>query len=107
MNATDRTRRFTLIYATGCIACLLMGRTYTPCQIHHLNIGGRAGQKRRGDEFTIGLCPYHHQGHMPPGIGIGQMIAIFGPSLARASKAFRRKFGNDDFLLKKQNELIA
>jgi hypothetical protein len=81
----------------GCIACWSDGGAYVLPEIHHLNLGGRAGQKRRGDEFTIPLCAWHHQGHKPE---------RFGPSLKWNSKAFRAKYGRDDDLLAKVNDLM-
>lgn len=69
-------------------------------EIHHLNEGGHAGQKRRGDEFTIGLCSWHHR-------GIKSFLSgTLGPSLALNSREFRECFGSDDQLLEEQNKLI-
>jgi hypothetical protein len=75
-------------------------------EIHHLNLGGRAGQKRRGDEFTIPLCTWHHRGEPFNHFTVTRMREAFGPSLARTSKAFREAFGTDDELLAKTNDLI-
>lgn len=100
MNARARERRFSAIKEIGCIACLRFGIWRVP-EVHHLNLGGLAGHKRRGDEFTIGLCRWHHR-------GIPSYTALLtGPSLARESKAFRAQFGTDDELLVEQNKLIA
>lgn len=76
-----------------------------PCQVHHLNLGGKAGQKRRGKKFSIGLCPWHHQGQ-PIMATEAQTRAALGPSLAHESRAFRQEFGTDDALLAEENELI-
>lgn len=99
-------RRFQDIYIIGCVACRMLG-WFQPCQIHHLNLHGRAGQKRRGDQFTIGLCPWHHIGQTGGERKRKDMERIFGPSLALSSIKFRAKFGTDDQLLEYQNELIA
>lgn len=99
-------RRFNAIYEIGCICCR-MKRHFRQCQIHHLNLGGKAGQKRRGDLFTIGLCPWHHVGEAEDGVTVGFMRALLGPSLKLESRAFRETFGNDDKLLVHQDELIA
>lgn len=76
-----------------------------PCQVHHLNLGGKAGQKRRGRRVSIGLCEWHHQG-IPIMPTEALTRATFGPSLAKESRAFRQEFGTDDVLLAEQNELI-
>lgn len=74
-------------------------------EIHHLNFDGKAGQERRGDEFTIPLCRWHHQGH--PGIFKTKwMRENVGPSLAKQSRSFRAMYGTDDQLLAKVNDLI-
>jgi len=93
--------RFEAIKEGGCIACRLYGFGFVACEIHHLTVGGRHGQRRRGHDYTIGLCTYHHRGQ-PDGYGHKR-----GPSYALAPKAFRATFGDDDFLLQYQNELIS
>ena len=83
-----------------CIACTLRGREQnTVTEAHHLNIGGKHGQKRRGDRYTIPLCKWHHQGHVRFGWSKHQMAMKYGPSYALRSRAFREEFGPDDFLL--------
>lgn len=91
-----------------CLACRLWGVYHQPfpTEAHHLTLGGKAGQKRRGDEFQIPLCRYHHQGHLLPHVDSKAMRALYGPSYARESKAFRVTFGNDDELLKLTNEQL-
>lgn len=98
MTPAARDRRFGRIREIGCLACRQLGWYGAP-DVHHLNLGEHAGQVRRGDEYTIGLCPWHHR-------GIGKFVDI-GPSLAKEPVKFRQRFGSDDELLAKQNELIA
>lgn len=98
MTPLQRQQRFADIVQIGCIACLRFGYHSGP-DVHHLNLGGHAGQKRMGDEYTIGLCPYHHRGILPP------MIPV-GPSLAKEPRAFREFFGSDAELLMEQNARI-
>jgi hypothetical protein len=99
MNHLARARRFLRIQEQGCLCCRRFGVWSVP-EIHHLNEGGHAGQKRRGDEFTIGLCSWHHR-------GIRSFLSgTLGPSLALNSREFRERFGSDDELLAAQNELI-
>lgn len=102
-NPTKAQRaRFAAIHDVGCIACRLAGLPHTPCEIHHLTIGGRHGQKRRGHDYTIGLCSYHHRGVPSPWPSFDA-----GPSYALEARRFRERFGNDDFLFAYQNGLIA
>lgn len=98
MTPTKRFQRFADIVQVGCICCRRFG-LFADVDIHHLNANGHAGQKRRGDEFTIGLCPWHHRGILPP------MIPV-GPSLAKEPRRFREFFGSDAELLMEENRLI-
>lgn len=102
MTPKAREHRFRRIKELGCICCIV----HRYCEIHHLNLGGKAGQKRLGDEFTVGLCPWHHQGKPPTGMGQKEARAIFGPSLKLSSRAFRELYGPDSALLARQNRLI-
>jgi hypothetical protein len=97
MNRYQRERRFRRLKEIGCIACWMEGDMNVHPEIHHLNLGGHAGQKRRGDEFTIPLCEWHHQGKVPE---------RRGPSLKWSPKVFREKYGTDDQLLAKVNDII-
>lgn len=92
-----------------CVACQLWGVYQQPfaTEAHHLNLDGKAGQKRRGDEFQIPLCRYHHQGHLLTNVDSRAMAALYGPSLARQSKKFREAFGSDDSLLARTNDMLA
>lgn len=106
MNPLARQRRFIRLKEMGCIASWLDGRANVPAEIHHLNLGGKAGQARRGDECTIPLSAWHHRGEPLPGYTATQMCELYGPSLARQSRAFRERYGSDDELLAKVNDLI-
>ena len=99
-------RRFDAIYQIGCLACRTRGWYGIQCQAHHLNLGGKAGQKRRGNKFVIGLCPWHHVGEIPEGREEWWMLGRFGPSYKLQSRKFRAEFGTDDELLAYQNKLI-
>lgn len=103
MSPDARDRRFAALRNLGCLTCPGCGQV----EIHHLNKGGHAGQERRGDEFTIPLGKWAHRGEPRFGYTASEMEQEFGPSLARQSKAFREKYGDDDFLLAKANRLIA
>jgi hypothetical protein len=99
-------RRMERFPHVGCVACRLDGRRNFNTQAHHLNEHGRAGQKRRGDAFTIPLCPWHHQGLPPNGKDSKWATEHMGPSLAKQSKAFRERYGNDDSLLAYTNDRL-
>lgn len=107
MNPRAREHRFRRLKEMGCFPCDSIGIPDVYPEIHHLNGGGHAGQKRRGDEFTIPLCEWHHQGKLIPGQTETQMLMSFGPSLKLHSRLFRHRFGSDDGLLAKVNKRIA
>ena len=92
----------------GCLACRLRfpAIEHVPCEIHHLTTGGWHGQKRRGHDETVGLCTWHHRGESDRSEK-SRMRRWLGPSYAREPAAFRDEFGDDDFLLLAQNELLA
>jgi hypothetical protein len=97
-------KRSLLILALPCICCEMEDLTQpNRTSEHHLNLGGKAGQKRRGDAFSIPLCLWHHQGESINDYTSGEMHWRWGPSLARESKAFRERYGNDDLLLELTN----
>ena len=91
----------------GCVACRKDGRPNPNTQVHHLNLGGKAGQVRRGHRETIPLCPWHHQ-TIPPGhLTKAHARELLGPSLAEESRAFRARYGTDDELLRWTDELLG
>jgi hypothetical protein len=99
--------RFEKLKRLGCIACHKEDRHAVICEIHHLNLGGRAGQKRRGHSFTIPLCAWHHRGAAMPGYYYEALPIALGPSLAKQSKLFHLQYGTDDELLAEVNKLIG
>jgi hypothetical protein len=83
-----------------CIACEIEDcEQLMPTEAHHQNLGGKAGQKRLGDEYTIPLCTWHHRGVAPEGVKPGDATYYMGPSLAHNSKLFRLTYGSDEHLL--------
>lgn len=106
MTPSAREHRYRRLKEMGCIASFIDGRLYVPPEIHHLNLGGKAGQKRRGDEYTIPLSPWHHRGVPHAGQTVSAMRVLYGPSLALHSKAFREHYGRDEKLLAKVDDLI-
>ncbi len=87
-------KRFQAFQRIGCMACRHLGHYSVP-EVHHL----KSGNKRRGHQYTVPLCPAHHRGvyHDPE---------LHGPSLALAPRSFHEAFGSDDELLRKTNELL-
>lgn len=95
--------RMEAIHRCGCIACRKYRGLISPAEVHHLTVGGRHGQKRRGHDFTVGLCAWHHRGE---GV-LQELEPRLGPSYARTPRLFRETFGQDDELLAYQNDLLA
>ena len=98
----DDQKRFDRLKEIGCIACRAWG-FHSHADIHHL----LSGNRRRGHAETIPLCRWHHVGVSDQQRDAKRMAIILGPSLARESKRFHERFGTDDELLAKVNELIA
>ena len=91
----------------GCICCWMVGIGPVPCAIHHLTVGGKHGQKRRGHEFVIGLCDWHHQGYLPQDCSsVKEAEEWYGYSYARTPAKFRQSFGNDDELMEVQHAML-
>lgn len=103
MTPTDW--RFDAIWTIGCIACRQLGYKRRP-HVHHQNLGEHAGQKRLGDSFSVGLCEWHHDGVTSGGYCADEMTIKFGPSMKYQPVEFRERFGSDDDLLRRQNDLI-
>jgi len=87
----------------GCIACRMNARygfTTTPLNLNnklemqHLLSGGR----RRGHDYTVCLCEFHHQGkRLPhPEMGYRQHAVLYGPSFGRELTRFRQLYGRED-----------
>jgi hypothetical protein len=89
-----------------CMACRQKGYETDMVTVHHLNEDGKAGQKRRGHRFTIGLCEWHHYAKVPDGWTRRDMEQFFGPPLTDSRK-FRFWFGTDDELLETQDRLLG
>jgi len=102
MNKADLSR-MAAIKASGCILCLLVTGKTQPPDVHHLTSGSR----RRGHQYTIGACPYHHRGLIPEGHTRQTASGLLGPSFAHGRRGFQEFFGSDDFLLKIQNLVLT
>ncbi len=100
-NQEDQ-RRFDLLKEIGCLPCSLWGY-FSWAEVHHL----LSGNVRRGHQYTVPLCPWHHQGKVDAGGSIRRMATLLGPSLALESKRFHEIFGSDGELLEKTNARIT
>ena len=99
-------KRFEAIVAIGCIACRKLDMGYMAAEVHHLNVCSQPGRKRRGHDFTIGLCAWHHQAVAFESRNEAGMLDLLGPSWKKHKRKFIETFGTDDELLEYQNELI-
>ncbi len=106
MTSATHQRRYIRIQEIGCLCCRRRG-WYSASDVHHLNLGGRAGQKRRGNARSVALCPWHHRGIPLEGLSQKETARLIGPSLKHEPIRFRKIFGSDDELLAEQNQLIA
>jgi hypothetical protein len=80
-----------------------MDERWNPADVHHLLSGGR----RRGNRYTIPLCPWHHRGVPMSRWTLTEMRNLYGPSLALTPRLFRNEYGSDESLLTLTDGLIA
>lgn len=92
----------------GCIPHRMLGYAGWQCEKHHLISTGYHGNgKRRGEQFTIGMCDYHHRGAAAVGSITARMMRLqYGPSYADEPEAFRETFGDDEALLALQEAAL-
>lgn len=102
----NKARRFERFVEIGCVACDQDGRYNFNTEVHHLNEHGLAGKKRRGDEYTVPLCAWHHRGVPPIGKNTTWAKEFMGPSFALHKLAFRERYGTDDELLQATNKQL-
>ena len=90
----------------GCIIARHLRCGFIPCEVHHLTVGGRHGQKRRGHRYTVGLNPWSHRGVPFSNYSAAECRRMFGPSYAREPRTFR-ELSPDETLLAWQDELLG
>lgn len=96
-NKAQKKRMELIKSEVGCVACMQHGHFVTPCDVHHLIEGSR----RRGHDYTVALCAWHHRGVDPlPGQELQQ-------SLARSPAMFHDVYGDDEVLLENTNNRLA
>jgi RecA-dependent nuclease len=98
---TKDQKRYAALQKLGCICCRMLG-FYSAPDIHHIVSGG----KRKGNQYTLPLCSWHHRGVKPYPVVISVLRSI-GPSLAGGSKPFVARWGTELELLDKVNQLIG
>lgn len=77
--------------AHGCAFCLLLGLARDACgivRVHHRTTGDLHGNLQLGQDDTVALGDYHHQGIPKRGLNEDAMRAAYGPSLALHKRAF-------------------
>lgn len=80
----------------GCLICLLQGRGFVPCAVHHmLDEGGR----RIGHLYSIPLCDPGHHKNAPKSSG----EISRHPNKAR----FEERYGTEQYLWEKTREMIG
>ena len=100
-TSTEKQRMALIKEEAWCICCVLNhtpNRPYTT--IHH----PVEGNKRVGT--TMGLCGWHHQGHIDEGWTRHDMQHRFGASLAHGSKPFVATWAPEAVLVQLQDYLI-
>ncbi len=106
MRATAKQRaRMAKVKQLPCVACRKRGAPFQcgVTEVHHL----LNSSKRRGHDFTVSLCTWHHRAVPLIGCTSKAMTDTFGPSLRLASKKFHEVFGDDDSLLAETNRLLG
>lgn len=93
-NAEIKRRRNALV-ALGCCVCRREFGIYTPPAIHHLRGHPWSGAGQRADEqYTIGLCPPHHQ------------TGGYGVAYHQGAEEFERRYGTQADLLEWTNQRL-
>lgn len=100
-------KRYQALHDIGCIACRI--KNYTPCgivTIHHLVDKGYR-KHSGGNQATIPLGQWHHQGIPYIDLSLSYMRSKWGPSLALEKREFVREFGSERELLAMVNEMLT
>lgn len=100
-------KRYEALRSIGCVCCLIEGHREQcgPVEIHHLVDKGTRAHSG-GNQSTIPLGRYHHQGIPFMDTTVTYMRARFGPSLRLESREFAKVYGSQRDLLAKVNEML-
>ena len=91
----EERKHYDRIASNGCVACVVLGFGYSPCEIHHIRSGVGRGQKSHWSK-AIGLCPNHHR------------LGGIGHAIHAGVRSFENTIGMTEVeLLAKQLELLA
>lgn len=99
---------FDAITRHGCVCCIELGFDHDPDgyrveQHHHLS-----GGIRMGHLFSVGMCCWHHRGRiLLPQYNLAQHRLHLGPSLAEGSVPFEERFGDQDWQMQRQLDILA
>lgn len=97
---TERDRMETIAKYCGCLPCLLVGYLDVHASIEHVTEHGRrVGKGSEQHKFTIGLCTWHHFGHLHNHTTRQKMSGEFGPSLIWGRIMFEEHFGDEVHVL--------
>lgn len=92
-------KRLHWIHEMPCICCQHRGVSQpSMTSAHHLVDNGYR-RLSGGDQATIPLCLWHHQGYTVPPSREDDMKYLYGPSLALHKKEFIATFGTERSLL--------
>ena len=109
IRKSDRERFDIIKLYCGCLPCLLMGHLDVHTTIEHVTEQGRRiGKGSEQHCWTIGLCVWHHFGHLPNHTTRQKISGERGASLVWGRKIFEEDFGDEvtvlvpvqDFMLK-------
>lgn len=101
-------QRYDAMRDIGCIACLI-ARNPTQCgkvTMHHLVDNGYR-KHSGGNQATIPLGEWHHQGYPHQGYTTAHMRMMYGPSMALEGKTFDEIYGSQRSLLSRVNAIMA
>lgn len=103
----DRIRMDIIAKHCGCLPCLLTGLTDVHTTIEHVTDRGRRVGGDEQHQWTIGLCRWHHFGHIEGSKPRQKMSGDRGPSLAWGRITFEEFFGDElDVLVPTQDFML-
>lgn len=100
-------KRYDALRRIGCLPCVLDGQACYcgPIEIHHIVDNGYR-RLSGGNQATIPLGRFHHQGIPFMDRTVTWMRNMYGPSMALESKAFAKRYGSQRELLAIVNERL-
>lgn len=94
-----------------CVACYVRHQS-GEMRGWRIQLGGdyhhaKSGNIRRGHRYGFLMCKWHHVGHPVAGMTHVEARSKYGPSLMDGSRLFHSTYGDDDYLISVQDELIG